>query len=132
MSKVTQSISPDGRYRIETSYTLNFDVYHDGGFAFDCDVNGVPTLKSDASRANYEKCVNGEFKHIIPYVQKHERQFKLCNCGSGQDRRELHDARGYFCSFVCDDCETIQRTKFRSEIFENSSYQADDLGDEDY
>jgi hypothetical protein len=30
---------------------------------------------------------------------------KLCPCGSGEPRRELVDARGIFCTFVCDKCE---------------------------
>ena len=38
---------------------------------------------------------------------------KLCHCGSGEPRRELKDARGIFCTFVCDKCEEEKRSHFR-------------------
>lgn len=44
--------------------------------------------------------------------------------------RALNDARGIFCGYVCDGCETRRRAEFRVEIFEDASYEADDLGDE--
>jgi len=49
-----------------------------------------------------------------------------CNCGSGLDRRELVDARGIFCSFVCDKCERRKRAEFRPDIFTDSNYWADE------
>ena len=42
---------------------------------------------------------------------------KLCHCGSGEPRRELVDARGIFCTFVCDKCEKAKRAGFRPDIF---------------
>ena len=48
-----------------------------------------------------------------------------CNCGSGKPRRELRDARGIFCTFVCDKCEARKRAEFRPEIFEGL-YEADE------
>ena len=51
--------------------------------------------------------------------------------GSGLSRRPLHDARGIFCTNVCDECEAEKRLEFRAEIFTNGAYQADDLGDDD-
>ena len=33
---------------------------------------------------------------------------KLCFCGSGLERRALIDARGIFCTYVCDKCEKIR------------------------
>jgi hypothetical protein len=56
---------------------------------------------------------------------------KLCSCGSGQYRRELKDARGIFCTFVCDRCERRKREGFRAEIFENPGYEADEPFEED-
>jgi hypothetical protein len=40
-----------------------------------------------------------------------------CPCGSGEPRRELIDARGIFCEFVCDACEEEKGKEFRPEIF---------------
>jgi len=47
---------------------------------------------------------------------------KPCPCGSGEPRRELVDARGIFCTFVCDRCEKQKRAKFRSDIFVDPNY----------
>lgn len=51
---------------------------------------------------------------------------KLCFCGSGQPRRELTDARGIFCTFVCDKCEADRMKEFRSDIFTDSDYWHDE------
>lgn len=51
---------------------------------------------------------------------------KICRCGSGLPRRELKDARGFFCAFVCDACETGKRTEFRPAIFTDPAYPADE------
>ena len=56
---------------------------------------------------------------------------KLCNCGSGLERDELVDARGIFCAFVCDACETEKRGRFRAEIFEDAGYYTDEAVDAD-
>jgi hypothetical protein len=50
----------------------------------------------------------------------------LCHCGSGKYRRELKDARGIFCTFVCDDCERRRRAEFLPEIFTDPNYHADE------
>lgn len=42
----------------------------------------------------------------------------------------LYDARGIFCTYVCEGCEAYRLEEFRAEIFENPSYEADDLGDD--
>jgi hypothetical protein len=47
---------------------------------------------------------------------------KSCPCGSGEYRRELLDARGNFCTFVCDKCEADRRQEFRPDIFSNPVY----------
>ena len=51
---------------------------------------------------------------------------KLCPCGSGEPRRELLDARGIFCTFVCDSCELEKRKQFRPDIFTDSNYLTDE------
>jgi hypothetical protein len=57
---------------------------------------------------------------------KYPRDVKthLCSCGSGLDRYELNDARGIFCAYVCDMCESQVRSKFRPEIFTEFDYEA--------
>lgn len=55
---------------------------------------------------------------------------KLCPCGSGELRRELRDAAGIFCQFVCDRCEAEKRSVFNPRIFaKGTAYAA--TGDEE-
>lgn len=54
------------------------------------------------------------------------RPSRECVCGSGETRHALHDARGIFCTYVCDKCETEKRAKYRPEIFEDARYEADE------
>ena len=56
---------------------------------------------------------------------------KTCSCGSGLPRRDLTDARGIFCAFVCDACERGRRASYRPEIFTDASYSADEPIDDD-
>jgi hypothetical protein len=56
---------------------------------------------------------------------------KLCPCGSGLPRRELKDARGIFCTFVCDKCEAENRSRFRADIFTDPNYPAAEPIDDD-
>ena len=49
---------------------------------------------------------------------------KLCRCGSGEIRRDLRDAAGIFCTFVCDACEDRRRATFNPAIFDNATYAA--------
>ena len=56
---------------------------------------------------------------------------KLCHCRSGKPRRELIDARGIFCTFVCDDCEKEKRRRFRADIFTDPNYWHDEPIEED-
>jgi hypothetical protein len=49
-------------------------------------------------------------------------KMKCCSCGSGELRRELVDARGIFCTFVCDVCEAEKRAKYRADIFVDPNY----------
>lgn len=54
-----------------------------------------------------------------------------CNCGSGKFREEVVDARGIFVTFVCDDCRKEKLKGYRSDIFENPGYWADEPIEED-
>ena len=51
-----------------------------------------------------------------------DTEAKLCPCGSGEDRFPLHDARGIFVSYVCDQCEKEVKNSCRPEIFEDCNY----------
>lgn len=56
---------------------------------------------------------------------------KPCNCGSDLPRRDLRDARGIFCTFVCDKCEEEKRSHFRPDIFTDPDYWTDEPIEED-
>ena len=49
---------------------------------------------------------------------------KLCPCGSNEPRRELIDASGVFCTFVCDKCERTKRNRYDPRIF-SETYDPD-------
>jgi len=49
-----------------------------------------------------------------------------CACGSLLPRRELADARGIFCAYVCDECEAEKRSRYRPDIFTDPDYPADE------
>lgn len=51
---------------------------------------------------------------------------KLCNCGSGEYRTALYDARGIFCAHVCSRCEAQKKAQFRPEIFTDAQYECDE------
>lgn len=57
---------------------------------------------------------------------------RTCSCGSGLPRRDLYDARGIFCCFVCDKCETQKRAKYRPEIFVDTDYETTEDVEDDY
>ena len=48
----------------------------------------------------------------------------LCNCGSGQQKRPVYDARGIFVTYACDECEVRKLSSYRREIFTNGGYWA--------
>lgn len=54
-----------------------------------------------------------------------------CSCGSGLSRRELRDAAGIFCTFVCDVCIEEKRRHFNPEIFDTQSAYAISGDEED-
>jgi hypothetical protein len=49
-----------------------------------------------------------------------------CHCGSGKSSWQLFDAAGIYCNKVCDDCVAKAKSKYRSEIFEDSAYDSDE------
>ena len=51
---------------------------------------------------------------------------QTCLCGSGHPRRDLRDAHGIFCAFVCDACEARKRWQFDQRIFVSSTYRNDE------
>jgi len=56
-----------------------------------------------------------------------------CNCGSGLPKWILRDARGIECGYVCDACVAKRKAQYRSEIFTNPQYEADEpIEPEDY
>lgn len=60
------------------------------------------------------------------------RPARECSCGSGLIRYDLTDARGIFCGYVCEKCEQEKMSGYRPEIFTDSSYEADELIEEEY
>ena len=51
-------------------------------------------------------------------------EIKPCpNCDSGLPRKELRDAKGYSCGYVCDKCEEEKKSHYRPEIFEDPNYE---------
>jgi hypothetical protein len=56
-----------------------------------------------------------------------------CSCGSGKYKEALHDARGIFCCYYCDDCEQEKRARYRTDVLEESDYVAnEEIEPEDY
>ena len=49
-----------------------------------------------------------------------------CPCGSGEYPSPLTDARGIFCAYVCEQCEHTVRKRYRSDIFTDPHYEADE------
>jgi len=49
-----------------------------------------------------------------------------CSCGSGLEKYPLEDARGIFVAYVCEKCENKVKAGYRSDIFEDGNYHADE------
>lgn len=54
---------------------------------------------------------------------------KLCPCGSGLMRCEMHDGYGIFLTFACSECWPAKRERFRPDIMER--YETDEPIDDD-
>lgn len=46
-----------------------------------------------------------------------------------EDKYALYDARGIFCSYVCEHCEEEVAKKYRVDVMTDSNYYADELID---
>lgn len=57
---------------------------------------------------------------------------RTCSCDSGLPRRDLYDARGIFCAYVCDSCIAEKRAKYRPEIFVDINYETTEDVEDDY
>lgn len=55
---------------------------------------------------------------IDDYDDRHK-----CRCGSGLHKYDLTDARGIFCTYVCEKCEAEKKAKYRPEIFTDYNYE---------
>lgn len=49
-----------------------------------------------------------------------------CDCGSGEIREEVCDARGLFVAYCCDRCKGERLAGFRPEIFSDGDYDCDE------
>lgn len=56
---------------------------------------------------------------------------KVCNCGSGLQSEEVHDARGIYVTRVCPSCRAEKLKGFRAEIFSDPHYEVDEPIDEE-
>jgi hypothetical protein len=67
-------------------------------------------------------------------VSQEDKKMALdqCPCGSGNKPWVASDARGISIGYVCETCIEQKKGKYRPEIFTNSNYEADDLGEDDY
>lgn len=61
-----------------------------------------------------------------PSIQRTAQAARECACGSGLARRPLYDAKNIFVAYVCDLCEKRIKSKYRDDIFTNSSYWTDE------
>ena len=60
------------------------------------------------------------------------RDRDVCSCGSGERKDELLDARGIYCCSYCPSCEAEKRARYRPEVLENPSYEADEQIEPEY
>jgi len=60
------------------------------------------------------------------------RERDVCSCGSGERKDELVDARGIYCCSYCPSCEAEKRARYRPEVLENPSYEADEQIEPEY
>lgn len=112
-------------YEILTDYSMDFKVYSDGGFSFNCSPDGeIEEPKSPEGRENLRKILSGEIPYLSKKLTTWVRRFRLCDCGSNLSTFALYDANGNFVSSVCQKCEAEERSKYRPEIFEESYCEA--------
>lgn len=54
-----------------------------------------------------------------------------CSCGSGNTKYALYDARGIFCTYVCEACEECKREQYDPRTFTDYSNVEEQI-DDDY
>lgn len=54
-----------------------------------------------------------------------------CTCGSGEPPEAIHDARGIFVCYACDQCKREKLAGYRSDIFSDPDYWHDEPIDEE-
>ena len=52
-----------------------------------------------------------------------------CTCGSGEEGRELYDARGIYCGITCRKCK--REDTYRKDVMTNPNYGASEPIEED-
>jgi len=56
-----------------------------------------------------------------------------CPCGSHQEAEAVYDARRIFLAYCCNKCKEKTLSKYRPEVLEDPSYEADEpIEPEDY
>ena len=87
----------------DISYSLNYDLYDDGGFSFPCDEDGNVIIRQMSGCAifNYESCKKSG---VEPYVRKNVSRYTenaeaICECGN---HIELYDE--YMGACECPHC----------------------------
>lgn len=117
-------------FKTVTEYRREFE-YADGGggFGFDCDAAGVPSLRFPAAASNWQACLSGAVNGL-PVVDrglvKRTYEIRVCHCGSGERPYWMHDARGIPVANVCNQCYESVKARYRPEIFEDSGYECDE------
>lgn len=56
---------------------------------------------------------------------------KPCDCGSGEPRSALYDARQIFLTYACCDCAPRKLAKFRPEVLTDPNYETVEPIEED-
>ncbi len=108
-------------YEILTDYSMDFQIYSDGGFSFPCSPSGeIEEPKFPEGRENLRKILSGEIPYLSKKMTKWTRKFRLCSCGSNLSTFALYDGNGNFVSSVCQKCEAEEKAKYRSDIFGES------------
>jgi hypothetical protein len=102
-----------------------------GGFGFPCDENGIVDDLKPLEAEDYRRCLSGEYDVVDAGIDRHEYRVRLCSCGSLKHYERVDDARGIFVANVCEDCRSTRLAGYRPEIFEDSSYEADEPIDEE-
>lgn len=103
------------------------DIIRDKDISAELDPEGNPVLFwIDTSLPIIDILNLGGVEDVIESIN-------MCPCGSGEKKYALNDARGIFCCYVCSKCEEEKRSHYRTDIFEDACYEANEpIEPEDY